>query len=68
LVKGSGHIHKGAIWLTEKTGLPYSVTTCGGQKENGMVAVTVQFGVTGIDQKVLTISGSIVEQTFISRK
>jgi predicted MPP superfamily phosphohydrolase len=64
----SGHIHEGAIWLPDETGVPYPVTTCGGQYANDMAAVTAQFGGSGIDLKVLNINGDIVDQAFIPRK
>ncbi len=64
----SGHIHEGAIWMPDETGLPYPVTTCGGQYANDAAAVTVRFDPEAFDLMVLDIKGSVIEQTVVPKK
>lgn len=64
----SGHVHKGAIWSPEESGLPYPITTCGGPAENNAAAVMARFGADGIHLSVLDIHGTIVKEAFYAPK
>jgi predicted MPP superfamily phosphohydrolase len=58
----SGHIHEAGVWLSDDTGLPFPVATCGGSSRDDMAAVRVDIGSDGLQLRIINLEGALLEE------